>query len=123
MRFFLDENFPKSATTWLSGFGHEVFDIRGSEREGMTDNELFSQAQDVGAIILTTDRDFFHTVPHLFEHHAGVLVIALRQPNRKNIMGKLAWAMDHFRPSEFANRVIQLRDKTWIAVPPLNKVG
>lgn len=41
MRFFLDENFPKSATTWLSELGHEVFDVRGSEREGMPDNELF----------------------------------------------------------------------------------
>ncbi len=120
MRFLLDENFPKSATTWLSELGHEVLDVRGSEREGMTDNELFSYAQDAGAIILTTDRDFFHTVPHLFKQHEGVLVIALRQPNRKNIMGKLAWAMGHFRPSEFTNRVIQLRDTTWIAVPPLN---
>jgi hypothetical protein len=29
--------------------------------------------------------------------------------------------LKYFRPSEFANRVIQLRDKTWSAVPPLDK--
>jgi len=86
----------------------------------MPDNELFSQAQAVGAVILTTDRDFFHTVPHLFERHAGVVVVALSQPNRKNILGKMEWAMGRFKPSDFVNRAIQLRDKTWISVPPLD---
>lgn len=123
MRFFLDENFPKSAGTWLVELGHEGFDVRGSKQEGMPDNELFIQAQQFGAIILTTDRDFFHTVPHLFDHHAGVLVVALRQPNRKNITGKLEWAMAHFRPADLTNRVIQLRDRTWSAVPPLDHNG
>ena len=120
MKFFLDENFPKTAGTWLSELGYVVFDVRGSEKEGITDIELFSQAQELDAVMLTTDRDFFHTVPHMFEHHAGVMVIALRQPNRKNIMEKLEWALKHFKPSDFNNRVIQLRDKTWSAVPPLD---
>ena len=120
MKFFLDENFPKTAGTWLSELGYVVFDVRGSEKEGITDIELFSQAQELDAVMLTTDRDFFHTVPHMFEHHAGVLVIALRQPNRKNIMEKLEWALKHFKLSDFNNRVIQLRDKTWSAVPPLD---
>ena len=119
MKFFLDENFPKSAATWLAQFECEVFDLRGTEDEGMPDCDLFARAQELNAIILTTDRDFFHTVPHLFERHAGVLVVALRQPNRKNIMGKLEWALKHFSPSEFTNRVIQLRDKSWSAVPPI----
>ena len=120
MKFLLDENFPKTAGTWLSELGYVVFDVRGSEKEGLTDIELFSQAQELNAVMLTTDRDFFHTVPHMFEHHAGVLVIALRQPNRKNIMEKLEWALKHFKLSDFNNRVIQLRDKTWSAVPPLD---
>ena len=123
MKFFLDENFPKTAGTWLSELGYVVFDVRGSEKEGITDIELFSQAQELDAVMLTTDRDFFHTVPHMFEHHAGVLVIALRQPNRKNIMEKLEWALKHFKPSDFNNRVIQLRDRTWSAVPPLDNFG
>ena len=29
MKFFLDENFPKSATGLLEGMGHKVFDLRG----------------------------------------------------------------------------------------------
>lgn len=59
MKFFLDENFPKSAVTWLMQFGHEVFDLRGNDAEGIPDHELFAKAQELNAIILTTDRDFF----------------------------------------------------------------
>lgn len=119
MRFFLDENFPKAADAWLVRLGHEVFDIRGSDKEGMPDHELFREVQESGAVFLTTDRDFFHTIPHLHDHHAGVLVIALRQPKRAAIMEKLDWALTHFKHSDFTNRVIQLRDKTWSAIPPL----
>jgi len=36
-------------------------------------------------VFLTTDRDFFHTIPHIHDKHAGIIVIALRQPNRSTI--------------------------------------
>lgn len=36
MKFFLDENFPKSAKDFLATRGHEVFDIRGTADEGLT---------------------------------------------------------------------------------------
>lgn len=35
MKFFLDENFPKSAERYLVSRGHTVFDIRGSSDEGI----------------------------------------------------------------------------------------
>ncbi len=123
MRFFLDENFPKSASENLVALGHQVFDLRGTSREGCADQDIFAEAQDHSAIFLTTDRDFFHTIPHLFEHHAGVVVIALRQPNREGILAKLEWILNKLSPSEFSNRTIQLRDHTWIAVPPIDSNG
>lgn len=82
MRFFLDENFPKAAVGLLEDMGREVFDLRGSGREGLPDPDIFAEAQRCAAVFLTTDRDFFHTIPHLHEKHAGIIVIALRQPNR-----------------------------------------
>jgi hypothetical protein len=33
MKFFLDENFPKAAVGMLEEMGHEVFDLRGTDRE------------------------------------------------------------------------------------------
>ncbi len=120
MRFFLDENFPKAATTLLQNMGHEVLDVRGSEREGLPDAEIFAVAQCSRAIFLTTDRDFFHTIPHLHQKHAGIIVIALKQPNRHAILQKLSWILNRLKPPDFENRSIQLRDQSWIAVPPLD---
>ena len=85
MKFFLDENFPKAAAGMLESLGHVVFDLRGTEREGSPDADVFAEAQRLEAVFLTTDRDFFHTIPHLFPLHAGVIVIALRQPNRAGL--------------------------------------
>jgi predicted nuclease of predicted toxin-antitoxin system len=65
MRFFLDENFPKAAHELLVRLGHEVVDIRGSADEGAEDGQIFEMAQRREAAFLTTDKDFFHTVPHL----------------------------------------------------------
>ena len=93
MRFLLDKNFPKAAAGLLHNAGHEVFDLRGTSNEGIDDGIVFQKAQEYGATLLTTDRDFFHTIPHLHESH---------------IAGK-----------DIANRVFQLRDKTWLAYPSI----
>lgn len=119
MKFFLDENFPKSAAAFLERMGHETLDLRGTGREGLSDAEIFSEAQTIDAVFLTTDRDFFHTIHHLHEKHAGIIVIALRQPNRASILEKLSWVLNHLQPDEFRNRAIQLRDQSWLVIPPL----
>jgi len=123
MKFFLDENFPKAAVGLLEGMGHEVFDLRGSGREGLPDPDIFAEAQRCDAVFLTTDRDFFHTIPHIHEKHAGIIVIALRQPNRSSILEKLSWVLKRLQSHAFRDRVIQLRDQSWIAIPSLDPVG
>jgi len=119
MKFLLDENFPKAAVALLESAGHEVFDFRGSGDEGIEDSEVFQKAQSLKAILLTTDRDFFHTIPHLFENHHGVVVIALRQPNRKAILSRMEWILSQISEHQFNNRVFQLRDSTWLAYPSI----
>lgn len=119
MRFLLDENFPKTAGIRLIEMGHEVFDFRGTTDEGIDDLALFRKAQQLKAILLTTDRDFFHTIPHLFESHQGVVVIALRQPSRAAIISRMEWLLSHLKSDHFLNRAFQFRDKTWIAYPPI----
>lgn len=120
MNFLLDENFPKSAEHVLVGAGHRVHDARHLLPPGTADDQLFAKAQLLGAVVLTTDRDFFHTIPHLHDHHHGVLVIALRQPNRGKILEKLTWALQQFKEADFKDRVFHLRDRTWLAFPPLH---
>jgi predicted nuclease of predicted toxin-antitoxin system len=53
----------------LESHGFEVFDIRGTEIEGADDKTLFEKAQQHEAIFLTTDKDFYHTVPFFYESH------------------------------------------------------
>lgn len=113
MRFFLDENFPKSAYTYLTSLGHQVIDVRSTEKEGLDDISIFKLSQFEKAIFLTTDRDFFHTIPFLFAEHFGIVVIALTQPNRKNIMDKLKWLIENRPIKIFKNRVLLLKDRSY----------
>lgn len=117
MKFLLDENFPKSARKLLQSEGHDVWDVRGTPQEGAADADVFAEAQNKAGVFLTTDRDFFHTVPHMYSHHHGVVVIALRQPNRKNILERLEWFLQHFGSADITNRVFELRDKTYVTYP------
>jgi predicted nuclease of predicted toxin-antitoxin system len=117
MKFFLDENFPKAAVELLVGLGHEVADIRGTDEEGVDDVTIFRMAQKRGAALLTTDRDFFHTIPHTEKQHYGVVVVALRQPNRQSILTRIRWFMDHFGKSDLRNKVFELRDRTYVVFP------
>lgn len=96
MKFLLDENFPKAACAILKSRGHQVIDIRETE------------------VLLTTDRDFYHTVPYLYPQNHGIVVVALHQPNRENIIKKLSWFLDHFGNMPLDNKVFELRDTTYV---------
>lgn len=109
MKFFLDENFPRSVVDIIVAAGHEVIAFTDLCEFGDDDESVFAAAQSMGAVILTSDRDFYHTMPLLHPDHAGIVVIALRQPNRASIRLRLQWFLDNFKES-IANKVFILRD-------------
>jgi len=113
MKFFLDENFPKTAEKLLSSRDFEVLDIRGTKQIGLPDSEIFKMAQESEAIFLTTDMDFFHTIPFQFPHHHGVIIIALNQPNRIKILEKLDWCLTNIDLMEISDKVVLLRDNSY----------
>ena len=113
MNFFLDENFPKIAVNYLKDSGHNVIDIRSTDNEGLDDYSIFKLCQSYSAIFLTTNRDFFHTIPFLFPKHYGVIVIALSQPNRSTIFEKLKWVVEESNINNFSNKIILLRDESY----------
>ena len=113
MKFFLDENFPKLIVQILEDRGHQVFDIRSSKFEGSNDTDIFKMAQERGAIFVTTDKDFYHTIPYLFEKHHGIIVVALHQPNRKSLIEKLLFAIDYIDLSKLKSKALLLRDKDY----------
>ena len=113
MKFFLDENVPKAVTEILSSFKHEVLDPRGTELEGISDLKLFESAQAASAIFITTDKDFYHTIPFLVEDHYGVIVIALSQPNSKNIIEKVRWFINRVDLTTLRDKAVLLTDKRY----------
>lgn len=109
----LDENFPKSAEELLTDLGHTVIDVRGTKLQGTDDDGLFDLAQRKNAVLLTTDRDFYHTVPLKYSNHFGVVVIALKQPNREAILRRLRWFISADLLTTVENTVYLLRDKSY----------
>ncbi|MCH8124807.1 DUF5615 family PIN-like protein [candidate division KSB1 bacterium] len=87
MIFFLDENFPRKSISYINSTGHETIDGHSIEYKGVDDSVLFDIAQKNSAIFLTTDKDFFHTIPLQFENHNGVIVIALVSCCSKSLAG------------------------------------
>ena len=93
MKFFLDENFPRSALIRLQSSGHTAAHALDSFPPGTPDDQLFAYAQQERTIFITTDKDFFHTVPLAFARHHGAIVITLRRPNRDELLRRLADAL------------------------------
>ncbi|MGJ8642603.1 MAG: DUF5615 family PIN-like protein [Luteolibacter sp.] len=118
MNFLLDENFPKSACAIVEAAGHQVFDFRLIGKEGSPDLEVINIAKEKKAVILTTDRDFFHTLGRLNPGHHGILVIALKRPTRDAIIDRLQWFLNRFTESDISGRYFQLRDEAWMVYPP-----
>jgi predicted nuclease of predicted toxin-antitoxin system len=120
VKFLLDENFPRSVAALLLEKGHETVDLRTVGLLGSSDTVVAEKAIEAGAVILTTDRDFFHTFPNIYAEHPGVVVIALRQPSRARITERLEWFLDNVRAEHWKNRVFQLRDTAWLTRPPIS---
>jgi predicted nuclease of predicted toxin-antitoxin system len=121
MTFLLDENFPKSARQFLEERSHAVIDFRIDGVVGADDSEVISLAQRNSAVILTTDRDFFHTLGRQHPNHHGIIVIALKKPTRSLILERLLWLLDHIDGAEILGRAFQLRDQSWQVYPALDR--
>jgi hypothetical protein len=59
MKFFLDENFPKAARGLLLSLGHECFDPRGTDLEGVSDSILLKEAWQMGGCHIDDRPGFF----------------------------------------------------------------
>ena len=107
MTYFLDENFPRSALDHLKTAGHTASHALDSFPQGTSDDNLFNCAQEVNAIFVTSDKDFFHTIPMSFARHCGAIVITLRRPNRADLLRRLADALALLGERD-------LRDTVWL---------
>jgi predicted nuclease of predicted toxin-antitoxin system len=86
MKILVNENIPKITVLELRAMGHDVFDIRGTHRQGLFDDDLWPFAQTEQRAVVTTDKGFSE---HRDEQHYGILAVRLRQPNEQRIHARI----------------------------------
>lgn len=76
MRLVADEGADGQIVKPLRADGHDVLYIAELD-SGMTDDEVLERANGLGALLLTTDKDFGELIFRLRRIHAGVVLIRL----------------------------------------------
>lgn len=107
MKMLVDENIPNITVHELGAMGHDVLDIRGTERQGMFDDEPWPLAQAEQRTLVTTDKGFS---AHRDEQHYGLLVVRLRQPNEQRIHARIMAAFRQFPEREWPGLFVVMRD-------------
>jgi predicted nuclease of predicted toxin-antitoxin system len=108
MKILVDENIPNVTVQELRALGHDVLDIRGTERQGMFDDELWPFAQTEQRMLITTDKGFSE---HRDEKHRGILIVRLRQPNEQRIHTRIMAAFRQFKEQDWPGLLVVMRDE------------
>jgi len=107
MKLLVDEHIPRMTVQALVDMGHDVLDIRGSELEGLPDNELWDLAQSQQRVLVSADKGF---TKYRQSVHFGILIVRLRRPNRHNIHTRIIQAINQFEETEWGNLLVTMRD-------------
>jgi predicted nuclease of predicted toxin-antitoxin system len=107
MKILIDENIPLRTVQQLQALGHDLLDIRGTPDQGLGDESLWKMAQREGRLLITTDKGF---TQHRDELHHGILIVRLRQPNRKKIHERVMQAIEQFTPEQWPGLLVVMRD-------------
>ncbi|MHB8836210.1 MAG: DUF5615 family PIN-like protein [Candidatus Methylomirabilia bacterium] len=74
MRLLVDEDLPRSLALLLRSAGHEVLDVRDIGLRGHPDQDVFREAQQREAVLVSGDRGFANILSHPPGSHAGILI-------------------------------------------------
>jgi predicted nuclease of predicted toxin-antitoxin system len=107
MKVLVDENIPYPTVNALREIGHDVLDIRGTEDEGMKDASLWQLAQQAQRLLITTDKGFTR---YRNQFHYGIIIVRLKQPNRRKIHQRVMQAITQFRDEEWLGLLLVMRD-------------
>jgi predicted nuclease of predicted toxin-antitoxin system len=107
MNIYVDENIPFMTVQALRKMGHTVFDNRGTPKEGISDDKLWKIVQRQKCLLATTDKGFTNCRN---EQHYGILIVRLRQPNRRKIHDRVMQAINQFAVDEWPGLLVIMRD-------------
>lgn len=117
MKILIDENMPRMTAAQLRKQGHDVADVRGTRDQGVLDPELWKIPQREKRLLITTDKGFTH---YRHERHHGILVVRLRQPNRRRIHEAVLRAFREIHQEAWPGTLVVVRDKarSLYRIPP-----
>jgi predicted nuclease of predicted toxin-antitoxin system len=107
MDILVDENIPYMTGRALRQDGHDVHDIRSTPDKGATDVSIWGMAQREKRLLITTDKGF---TSYRNERHCGILIVRLRQPNRRKIHERVMQAIIQFESTDWPNLLVIMRD-------------
>ncbi len=107
MRILVDENIPRQTVISLREISHDVLDIRGTPREGMSDESLWELAQIEKRLLISTDRRFLR---YWNVSHNGALVVLLKQPRLRTIHEKIMGTLEQFTEEKWQGLLVVVRD-------------
>jgi predicted nuclease of predicted toxin-antitoxin system len=89
MKIKLDENLPLRLANLLKDLGHDVHTVREECLTGHSDPEIWEEAQKESRSLITQDLDFADSRKFVPGSHHGILLVRLRSPNRRNLIGRI----------------------------------
>jgi predicted nuclease of predicted toxin-antitoxin system len=72
MKIFVDENIPNLTVEELRQMGHDVMDIRGTDKEGLDDKGIWQIVEKQKRMLITTDKGFSN---YRDEPHHGIIIV------------------------------------------------
>ena len=107
MKIFVDENIPLETIEALKNMGHDVLDIRGTDKEGIPDEEIWEIVLKEKRLLISTDKGFSQ---YRDDIHYGVLMICLKKPNRERIHRRIMGALSQFKENEWIGLMVMMKD-------------
>ncbi|HZK82868.1 MAG TPA: DUF5615 family PIN-like protein [Humisphaera sp.] len=89
MKIKLDENLPSELVDLLSERQHDVHTVPGEQLTGRNDDAIFQAAFAENRLLVTQDLDFSDIRRFKPGTHPGIVLIRLRDPNRRKLIERM----------------------------------
>ena len=86
MKIKLDENLPVLLAESLENLGHDVHTSLHEGMQGQPDRAIWHAAQAESRFLITQDLDFSDIHKFTPGTHAGILLVRLHEPSRRNLI-------------------------------------
>ena len=111
MRIKLDENLPSELIQLLELLGHDVDSVPSENLTGQPDQSIWQAAQSADRFLITQDLDFSDVRQFKPGTHAGIMLVRLRFPSRRALIGRIETVFERERPGDWKGCFVVVSDR------------